>query len=287
MTFSLALLPSPLLDPLAWQPVAQLLAAQGWDVVTFPAGTAAPTSQAVLDTFLDALPIHRELVLIPHSNAGAYISALTMQRSVVGIVFVDAVLPPKRGRIPLAPQEFLDYLRGKAHADGMLPTWTDWCEEADVAALFADSSARVRIEREQPRLPLSYFEDSLPVPEGWDNRPAAYLAFDDTYSREREEAKRRQWPVITAGALGGGLEGSARRAIGWRLSGEAGVGIRFSHRAGGRGTDLMFNGKRVFSVHSHQMPSKVLKSNLLRRLPHRPRRDGGVYRNHSPWEKGW
>jgi hypothetical protein len=198
MTFSLALLPSPLLGPLAWQPVAQLLAAQGWDIVTFPTVTAVPTAQAVLDTFLDALPVHRELVLIPHSNAGAYVPALTAQRSVVGIVFVDAVLPPKRGRIPLAPHAFLDYLRGKADADGMLPAWTDWWEEADVAALFADSGTRARIEREQPRLPLSYFEDSLPVPEGWDNRPAAYLAFGDTYSCEREEAERRQWPVITA-----------------------------------------------------------------------------------------
>ena len=30
------------------------------------------------------------------------------------------------------------------------------------------------------------------------SRPAAYLAFGDTYGREREEAERRQWPVITA-----------------------------------------------------------------------------------------
>ena len=198
MTLSLALLPSPLLGPLAWQPVAQLLAARGWDIVTFPTPTPAATAQDVLDAFLDALPAHRELVLIPHSNAGAYVPALTTQRSVVGIVFVDAVLPPQRGWIPLAPQAFLDYLRGKADAGGILPAWTDWWEEADVAALFPDSGTRARIERDQPRLPLSYFEDSLPVPEGWDNRPAAHLAFGNTYGREREEAERRQWPVITA-----------------------------------------------------------------------------------------
>jgi hypothetical protein len=64
--------------------------------------------------------------------------------------------------------------------------------------LFPDDETRVRIEREQPQLPLSYFEDSLPVPEGWDNRPAAYLAFGDAYGCERGEAERRQWPVITA-----------------------------------------------------------------------------------------
>jgi hypothetical protein len=198
MPLSLALLPSPLLGPSVWRPVARLLAAQGWNTVTCLPSAAVLSAQDVLAAFLDALPAHRELVLIPHSNAGAYVPALTTHRSVAGIVFVDAVLPPQRGRIPLASQASLAFLRGKADADGMLPIWTDWWEEAEVAALFADSETRARLEQEQPRLPFSYFEDSLPVPEAWDDRPAAYLAFGETYNREREEAERRQWPVITA-----------------------------------------------------------------------------------------
>ena len=198
MPLSLALLPSPLLGPSVWRPVARLLAAQGWNTVTCLPSAAVLSAQDVLAAFLDALPAHQELVLIPHSNAGAYVPALTTHRSVAGIVFVDAVLPPQRGRIPLASQASLAFLRGKADADGMLPIWTDWWEEAEVAALFADSETRARLEQEQPRLPFSYFEDSLPVPEAWDDRPAAYLAFGETYNREREEAERRQWPVITA-----------------------------------------------------------------------------------------
>jgi hypothetical protein len=193
----LALLPSPLLGPALWQPVAQVLAAWGWDIVTCPTPTAPHSAEDVLDAFFAALPANRELVLIPHSNAGAYLPALTEQRSVAGLLFVDAVLPPRRGRIALAPQAFLAFLRGKADADGVLPVWTDWWEEADVAALFPDSRTRARIERARPRLPFSYFGDSLPVPESWDERPAAYLAFGDTYHHEREEAERRQWPVIT------------------------------------------------------------------------------------------
>jgi len=66
-----------------------------------------------------------------------------------------------------------------------------------VAALFPDDETRHRIEREQPRLPLSYFEGQLPAPEAWDDRPAAYLAFGDTYGPERDEAERRQWPITT------------------------------------------------------------------------------------------
>jgi hypothetical protein len=195
---SLALLPSPLLGPAVWLPVSQVLARFGWNTVICATPSSPRGPQDVFDAFLQALPMHGDLVLIPHSNAGAYVPTLTTQRSVVGVVFVDAILPPERGRIPLAPPESLPFLRGKADTDGVLPVWTDWWEEAEVAALFADVGTRREIEREQPRLPLTYFEDSLPAPEGWDDLPAGYLAFGNTYSHEREEARHRLWPVITA-----------------------------------------------------------------------------------------
>lgn len=197
MVASLALLPSPLLGPSVWQPVAQVLEADGWTTTTCRAPTSPRTGAEVLDVFLAGLPTDRELVLIPHSNAGAYVPVLCTQRSIVGAVFVDAILPPHRGVLPLAPAAFLDFLRQKVDATGELPVWTDWWEEVEVAALFPDSETRSRIEREQPRLPLSYFGDQLVVPEGWDDLPAAYLAFGDTYSRERDDAERRQWPVTT------------------------------------------------------------------------------------------
>ncbi len=103
---------------------------------------------------------------MPHSNAGAYVPELVTQRRVVAMVFVDAVLPPRRGRVPLAPPAFLDLLRSKVEDDGLLPVWTRWWDDADVAPLFPDAQARTRVEREQPRLPLSYFEGTLPVPRG-------------------------------------------------------------------------------------------------------------------------
>lgn len=197
MVTVLALLPSPLLGPSVWQPVAQVLLAHGWRTTLCAAPTSPRTGQEVLDAFLADLPTDEELVLIPHSNAGAYVPVISTQRSVVGAVFVDAILPPHRGDVPLAPPTFLDFLRQKADAGGVLPVWTDWWDEADVAALFLDSQTRSRVEREQSRLPLSYFEDQLVVPAGWDDRPAAYLAFGDTYSRERHDAEHRHWPVTT------------------------------------------------------------------------------------------
>lgn len=193
----LALLPSPLLGPSVWRSVARVLAARGWGTLVC-AGTAhVRTGQDALGAFLAMLPTERDLVLVPHSNAGAYVPELVMQRRVVATVFVDAMLPPAHGRVPLAPPAFLDALRAKADDDGLLPVWTRWWDDADVALLFPDAQTRARVEREQQQLPLSYFEGTLPIPEGWDQRGGAFLAFGETYASERNEAAKRGWPVAT------------------------------------------------------------------------------------------
>lgn len=186
-----------MLGPSVWQPVAQVLADRGWHTTICSVPAPVRTGQEVLDAFLAALPGGRDLVLVPHSNAGAYVPELALRRQVVATVFVDAVLPPRGGRVPLTPPAFLDVLRGKADDDGLLPLWTSWWDEADVAPLFPDAEVRARVEREQRQLPVSYFEGSLPVPQGWDERPGGYLAFGDTYAPERDEAARRGWPVRT------------------------------------------------------------------------------------------
>jgi hypothetical protein len=90
-----------------------------------------------------------------------------------------------------------DHLAGLADADGVLPPWTRWWPEPDVAALFPDPVTRHDVGAEQPRLPLAYFDAEVPTPPGWERLPAAYLAFGDGYADERAEAVRRGWPVST------------------------------------------------------------------------------------------
>lgn len=214
----LVLLPSPLLGRAIWEPVAGELADRGWPVSAIaatgsaagPAGSAegpstvraevpAPqTPDDVLDAFLNAVPADRDVVLVSHSNAGLYVPALVRHRRVAASVFVDAALPPLQGETPLAPAALYDLLVGKADDDGVLPVWTLWWDEADVAALFPSDEVWERVEREQARLPLSYFSSTLPVPEGWSGGlPAAYLAFGDTYAEERDQAAGRGWPTST------------------------------------------------------------------------------------------
>jgi hypothetical protein len=72
--------------------------------------------------------------------------------------------------------------------------WTEWWDE-DLAPLFPDTRTRELVERQQRRLPLAYFAGPLPLPRGWAERPAAYLAFGDTYADEVAFARDRGWPV--------------------------------------------------------------------------------------------
>lgn len=94
------------------------------------------------------------------------------------------------------PPALIELLGALADGRGLLPPWTDWWDEVDTVALFPGPASRAAVEREQSRLPLAYFEGSLDVPAGWDDRPCGYLS-GDTYADERADAVRQEWPVST------------------------------------------------------------------------------------------
>lgn len=108
-------------------------------------------------------------------------------------VFVDAALPARTGPTPVAPPELLDFLRPLA-VNGTLPRWTDWWDEADIAPMFSEPTMRRQVTDEQPRLPLAYYEQHVPVPDGWDDHPCSYLLFGP---------RTRTWPPTRANAAGG------------------------------------------------------------------------------------
>jgi hypothetical protein len=135
------------------------------------------------------------LVLVPHSNAGLYAAAIAAERNVRGIVFADARLPPDEATVPAEEPAFRAFLAGLVEPDGLLPGWTHWWPEEEVRELFPDEATRAAVEAEQVRLPPAYFDSSVPAPAGWRDRPAAYLAFGDTYAGELAAAEAAGWPV--------------------------------------------------------------------------------------------
>ncbi|MEU4689750.1 hypothetical protein [Actinoplanes sp. NPDC023714] len=198
MSLTAVLLPSPFLGSAVWEPVAAALRADlGVSaVVADPPVPASADPAVVAEALAEQLPAGDDLLLVPHSNAGLYVPALAGARAVRGVVFVDAVLPPPEGEVPVAPDGLRELLRERVDG-GLLPVWTRWWPEEDVAALFPDAATRRAVEAQQQRVPFDYLTARVTVTDGWDRIPAAYLAFGDTYAEEREDARRRGWPVAT------------------------------------------------------------------------------------------
>jgi len=180
---SYLLVPSPLLGTATWEPVAAHLHAAGHGCVI-----------ASVDQVVSVATGLTGLVLVPHSNAGYRASSLAEQLGTVATVYVDAALPlADADTTPLAPPAFLEFLGGLADEDGVLPPWTQWWE--DLGDLFPDEATRHAVQAEEPRLPLDYFRQQVPVAAGWAAKPCAYVAFGQTYAKEIAFAQSQDWPV--------------------------------------------------------------------------------------------
>ena len=71
--------------------------------------------------------------------------------------------------------------------------------------LVPDEPARAALERELPFLPLSYFEESVPSPAGWDRVPCAYLLLSDAYKDAASDAHGRAPGDGLCGTYPGGV----------------------------------------------------------------------------------
>lgn len=194
---------SPSVGPATWDSVAQRLRELGHEVVVpslLTVGVGPPPYwPRVAAAVADALPGtlgERSVTLVGHSNAGCYMPVIAdrLGDRVAGCVFVDAALPPLSGATPVAPPELLSFLESIA-VEGVLPQWTEWWDEADVAPMFPNAEVRRVVSAEQPRLPIEYYRQEIPVPETWPGMRGAYLAFGDAYDAEVAQAETWGWPT--------------------------------------------------------------------------------------------
>lgn len=195
---------SPSVGPTTWQPVAEHLTAAGYQVRVpslLKVGDGAPPFwPRVVDAVRDDLrqvPADSPVALVVHSNAGLFLPVIrsAIGHPVASSIFVDAALPARTGPTPACLPGMLEMLRPMA-VNGILPRWTDWWDEADVAPLFPDPVLRKKIVEEQPTLPLSYYEQQIPVPDGWDDHPCSYVLFGPPYEDIAAEARERGWRVV-------------------------------------------------------------------------------------------
>lgn len=197
---SVLLLPSPLLPVSAYAGLASALERAGTEVDIAPVDGGPGLDPHALVREWAGL-VEPGTTLLAHSNAGylapaTWAAAGSVGRDAGGVVFMDAALPPESGPAPLAPARFREHLAGLADDDGLLPPWTRWWpREAVTQVIPADRFPE--IDRECPRLPLSYFDTEMTPPSGWTAWPQAYLAFGSTYADELTAARSRGWPHRT------------------------------------------------------------------------------------------
>jgi hypothetical protein len=195
---------SPSVGPATWSAVAGRLADAGHAAVVpslLAVGEGGPPFwphvTAAVGAGLAGTDAAEPLVLVAHSNAGVFVPVIrrSLAQPAACSIFVDASLPAEHGPTPMAGEGFLPFLRGLAGPDGTLPRWTDWWDEPDVAELFPDPATREAVTAEQPRLPLAYYEEQVPVPGGWEDHRCAYLVFGPPYDDQAREAGQRGWEV--------------------------------------------------------------------------------------------
>ncbi len=209
---AIALIHSPLVGPFTWSLVALALRKQGWDVVvpTLSDNEDSPLphwqqhAQQIADA-LTKLPTTRSILWVAHSGAGLRlpIYRLSVNNPVAGYIFVDAGIP-KVGISDvgqgLSQLEWMacesatgaHQLQQLLNQGDLFPNWTDEMlrEEVPNPTLRA-----VLIAELQPH-GLRYFNEPLPVFEGWPDARCAYIHFSASYDEAAKTAKRFGWPVI-------------------------------------------------------------------------------------------
>jgi hypothetical protein len=195
------LIHSPLVGPTSWSPVARELERRGRGAVVptlLGVADAEPPQWRRVPEAVRAATARAPgpIVLVGHSGGGLLLPTIAddVTAETAALVFVDCFLPPASGSLRLAPPGLTDQLAALA-TGGVLPPWSSWFGEGAMRELVPDDRLRTALEDEMPRLPLSYFDASVPVPDGWDAYPCAYLLLTDPYRESAADARGRGWPV--------------------------------------------------------------------------------------------
>lgn len=142
---------SPLVGPLTWRAIADVLQATGRTAVvpslSHAMASGPPYYEKLANTVADAARAQggqSPMTLVGHSGAGALLPAVAdaLDSPVCATVFVDSVLPhPGVSWFHDAPTELAAHLRSLAR-DGVLPPWDRWFAPNALAELLPDPELR-------------------------------------------------------------------------------------------------------------------------------------------------
>jgi alpha/beta hydrolase family protein len=148
-------------------------------------------AQCLLDLLRDV----REPILAAHSAAGLLLPSLAEGTNASMLLFVDARLPPLHGDVPPVDAEFLKFIDTLPTEQGRVPAWSHWWGVGRMEKAITDPQLRAQFERDLPRLPRAWFDDTADVPR-WNARRCGYLRLSKTYATEARDAGLRGWPLV-------------------------------------------------------------------------------------------
>jgi len=184
--------------PATWRWVAEVMTSAGHEVVVPDLRRAAMSGQpaAVVREAVAACSTDTDVVA-GHSGAGLILPAIAdslPSSARPRLVFVDAAIPECEGDARLNPV-VVDLLRPLA-IEGVLPPGFLWLGEGGLERLIPDSEMRARVEAELPELPMTLFEEGLPVAAGWCEWRCDYLLLSEEMRGEAERCRSIGWPVL-------------------------------------------------------------------------------------------
>ena len=133
-------------------------------------------------------------VIVGHSGAGAFLPSIAANTKASATMFIDALVPDT-GDVFKPSGRFIELLDALPLSNGLLPPWNQWWPAEALERLLPDDSLRRLVVSEIPRVPRSFYDAPVPLPEEWWNRPAAYLQLSLAYDEDRMRAQRWGWPT--------------------------------------------------------------------------------------------
>ena len=200
MTWLLLFVHSPLVGPSTWAPVAAAARSRGSGVrvpdLTAVAESLPPFWETMVRQAVDAAADSNDrVVVVGHSGAGVFLPAIgqCLGDRLQALVFVDAQVPPASGShcTPPALVKLLD----EKTVDGTLLRWWEWWPADALEEAVPDPATRSVLRADMPRLPRIFYDEAVPVPDGWSEWSCGYVKLSDGYQTACDEAKLRGWPT--------------------------------------------------------------------------------------------
>lgn len=190
---------SPLVGPSTWGPVAAMAHSRGWSVrvpdLTAVDGSSPLFWETLMLSAVDAVAdTAGRVVVVGHSGAGVFLPVIgqCLEGRLQALVFVDAQVPPTSGGHVTPPD--LEKLLDENTVDGVVSKWWGWWPSDALEEAVPDPALRAVLQADMPHLPRSFYDETVPVPDGWSEWPCGYVKLSSGYQALYEDATGRGWP---------------------------------------------------------------------------------------------